>query len=239
MPLFTESLDNSPVDNAASRRLPGGLPRAVEVALALVGLCVIAPFLVVAVIAIAMSSPGPLLFCQQRVGRSGHTFTLFKLRSMTVANSGPLVTAGNDARITRVGRILRKTKLDEFPELWNIVKGDMSFVGPRPEVPRFVDMNDARWRRVLQARPGLTDPVTLRLRNEETLLAAAPGEREEFYRQVLQPYKLRGYLAYLQQRSWTRDVQVLVSTVIAVLMPRRTPPPTLEEIAAASGPAAN
>jgi lipopolysaccharide/colanic/teichoic acid biosynthesis glycosyltransferase len=122
--------------------------------------------------------------------------------------------------------------LDELPELWNVLKGEMSLVGPRPEVPRYVDLEDERWRRILRARPGLTDTVTLRLRNEENLLAAVKGDRQGFYSRMLQPYKLNGYVEFLETRTWRSDLKVLGATVLAVLRPSRVPPPTLDELAA-------
>ena len=133
-------------------------------------------------------------------------------------------------RITRVGRLLRKSKLDELPELWNVARGDLSLVGPRPEVPRYVDLNNPLWRRVLEARPGITDPVTLRLRNEEELLAGCKGDPEQFYLNTLQPYKLHGYVTYLRQRSWRTDVGVLLGTLLAVVFPAQAPPPGMGEI---------
>jgi lipopolysaccharide/colanic/teichoic acid biosynthesis glycosyltransferase len=147
-----------------------------------------------------------------------------------MANSGPQVTAGDDIRITPVGKFLRKTKLDELPELWNILKGDMSLIGPRPEVPRYVDLDDPMWRLVLEARPGITDPMTLRLRNEEALLVEVEGDRERFYLETLQPFKLEGYLDYLQTRSWRSDLKVLWQTIVAVVFPNKTSLPTLEEV---------
>jgi len=149
---------------------------------------------------------------------------------MRVANSGPLVTAGDDTRVTPIGKFLRKTKLDELPELWNILKGDMSLIGPRPEVPRYIDLEDPMWRLVLEARPGIADPMTLRLRNEEALLVEVEGDRERFYLETLLPFKLEGYLTYLQARSWRSDLKVLWQTVIVVAFPNKTPLPTLEEI---------
>jgi lipopolysaccharide/colanic/teichoic acid biosynthesis glycosyltransferase len=120
-----------------------------------------------------------------------------------------------------VGRFLRRSKLDELPQLWNVVRGDMSLVGPRPEVARYVDMQDPVWQRVLRVRPGITDPVTLQLRDEEALLAGVEGDRERFYREELQPEKLRQYAAYLENRSAWADVKVLYKTVLAVLFPGR------------------
>ena len=140
------------------------------------------------------------------------------------------MTAKNDGRITAIGRFLRKTKLDELPELWNVVRGDMALVGPRPEVPRYVDIKDPRWQKVLKARPGITDPVTLRLRNEEELLARVEGSPEEFYLKVLQPIKLKGYIEYLENRSLWADMKILWKSALAVILPGRTPPPSLNEL---------
>jgi lipopolysaccharide/colanic/teichoic acid biosynthesis glycosyltransferase len=210
--------------------IKSGLPRQAEAVIALAGLVMVAPLIALAAIAIAVTSRGPVIFRQKRMGRKGRPFTMYKLRTMRVANSGPQVTAGDDVRITRVGKFLRKTKLDELPELWNVLKGDMSLIGPRPEVPRYVDLADPMWRLVLEARPGIADPMTLRLRNEESLLVEVEGDRERFYLETLLPFKLEGYLTYLQARSWRSDVKVLWQTVIAVAFPNKTPLPTLEEI---------
>ena len=205
-----------------------GLPRAVEAALACLGLAVASPVLLVTAGLVGATSPGPVLFRQQRAGLGGRPFTLLKLRTMKVAPEGSQLTASGDSRITRVGRWLRRFKLDEIPQLWNVVRGDMSLVGPRPEVPRYVDPESPLWRQVLSARPGLTDPVTLRLRDEEALLAGA-ADPERFYRERLLPWKLRGYRDYLQRRSWATDLGVLGATALAVLRLRRSPLPEIEE----------
>jgi len=215
-------------DGTAS--IKNGLPRQAEAAIALVGLVMVAPLIALSAIVIAVTSRGPVVFRQKRMGRKGRPFTMFKLRTMRVANSGPQVTAGDDVRITPVGKFLRKTKLDELPELWNVFKGDMSLIGPRPEVPRYVDLHDPMWCLVLEARPGITDPMTLRLRNEEALLVEVEGDRERFYLETLLPFKLEGNLNYLQARSWRSDLKVLWQTIIAVAFPNKTPLPTLEEI---------
>lgn len=208
-----------------------GLPRAVEVAAAAVGFVVAAPFLLLAAAAIVATTGRSPVFRQRRVGRDGRLFTLVKLRTMR-KTEGTEVTARGDDRVTPVGRLLRRTKLDELPELWNVLRGDMAFVGPRPEVPRYFDAADPRWRAVLGARPGLTDPVTLRLRNEEELLAGVAGDREAFYRAHLQPWKLKGYAEYLARRSWRSDLAVLCETARAVLRPASAPAPTIDDILA-------
>jgi lipopolysaccharide/colanic/teichoic acid biosynthesis glycosyltransferase len=177
------------------------------------------PLLILAAVAIVLTSPGPVIFRQKRVGRNGRIFVLYKLRTMRTVPDGPQVTATGDERVTWVGRILRRTKVDELPELWNVLKGDMALVGPRPEVPRYVDLEDHRWELVLKTRPGITDPVTLRLRDEETLLADVDANYESFYINNLQPFKLRGYIEYLHNRSWWSDIKVLCRTLLVIVWP--------------------
>ena len=205
---------------------PSGLPRGVEVGAAAVGLVVAAPILAIAAAAIVATTGRSPIFRQRRVGRSGRPFTLVKLTTMRRAPPGVQVTARGDARVTRVGRILRRTKIDELPQLWNVLVGDMSLVGPRPEVPRYVDPAQPLWAAVLRVRPGLTDPVTLRLRDEEELIAAAGGDPEVFYRTRLQPEKLRGYARYVERRSWRSDLGVLWATARAIVHPARSLSPS-------------
>ncbi|MGP8104574.1 MAG: sugar transferase [Desulfobaccales bacterium] len=207
-----------------------GIPRFVEIILALGGLIIGSPWLFLAAVIIRSTSPGPVLFRQQRVGRFGKSFELVKFRSMRIENEEPQITAKNDVRVTRVGRLLRKSKLDELPELWNVVRGDLALVGPRPEVPKYVNLEDPLWHKVLEVRPGITDPVTVRLRNEEELLLRCGGDPEIFYVNTLQPYKLVGYLDYLQQRTWRTDVRVLLGTVFAIILPVKAKPPEMVEI---------
>lgn len=207
-----------------------GLPRPVEVVAALIGLMITGPIMAIAAIATALQSHGPILFRQERVGLGGRPFTLYKFRTMVWRNSGPQVTASNDQRITTLGAFLRKTKLDELPELWNVLRGDMSFVGPRPEVPCYVNRDDQMWQQVLRVKPGVTHPVTVRLRNEEMLISAARYDSERFYLEVLLPYKLQGYLAYQRTRTWQSDVKVIALTLIAVLCPSKVPLPELHTI---------
>jgi lipopolysaccharide/colanic/teichoic acid biosynthesis glycosyltransferase len=197
-----------------------GLPRFVDVTLALCGLIVTAPIIGLCAVAMVLTSRGPAIFRQTRVGRGGQNFTMYKLRTMRCANAGPEVTASNDKRTTLVGKFLRKTKIDELPEFWNVLKGDMALVGPRPEVPRYVDLNNAKWAAVLKARPGITDPITMQLRNEEELLGTVSGDPEHFYLNVLQPLKLDGYVKYLSERSWRFDLHVLRGSFVAVIFPR-------------------
>jgi len=221
----------SPVVNIEEATIKEGLPRVLELALVMAGLALVSPLILIAMVAIRVTSSGPAIFRQQRFGKGGRLFVLYKLRTMHRAGAGPQVTSGDDKRITRVGRILRKTKVDELPELWNIIMGDMSLVGPRPEVPRYVDLTDPAWNRALRAKPGITDPVTLGLRNEESLLASVEGDREKFYREVLLPLKLEGYIKYLHRRNWWSDLRVLYLTLMVVIRPQRAPAPNVEEVA--------
>ena len=207
-----------------------GLPRIVELAIAVPALVIFSPIIALAALAIVLSSRGPVFFKQDRVGANAMMFRLIKLRTMRSSKGGAYITAADDDRVTTVGRFLRSSKLDELPQLWNVLRGDMSLVGPRPELPRYVDPTNALWRTVLQAKPGIADPVTVMLRNEEALLAQLNGNREQFYVEVLQPYKLKGYEDYLRKRNWRTDVEALVKIAIAVLLPSRFPPPTIEEI---------
>lgn len=204
-----------------------GIPRPVEIIIAILGLAIASPIIVIAALLVKITSAGPAFFKQKRVGRGFKLFTLFKLRTMSTNAGGPLVTSAGDDRITPVGRVLRKTKIDELPSLWNVLLGDMSFVGPRPEVPQYVDAKDEQWHRVLSARPGITDPVTVTLRNEQELLDSVP-DADRFYREVLQPYKLRGYIEFLKTRSATADLRVIVQTLAAVIS--HTASPTAEEM---------
>jgi lipopolysaccharide/colanic/teichoic acid biosynthesis glycosyltransferase len=213
-------------------RLPtmNGLPYVLEAFLGFVGLIVTIPLLLTVAALIKATSAGPILFRQERLGKDGKPFVLLKFRTMRVHMGGAEVTAKGDARITPVGRLLRKTKLDELPELWNVIQGELSLVGPRPEVSRYVNLRDPLWQIVLQAKPGITDPMTLRLRNEEELLAGCKGDPESFYLNTLQRLKLEGYLEYLRHRDWLSDITVLVQTILAVFFPARNPPPQVADI---------
>jgi lipopolysaccharide/colanic/teichoic acid biosynthesis glycosyltransferase len=205
------------------------IPRPIELAAALVLLIVLSPLLAAIAVAMALTSPGPVLFRHQRMGRHGRPFAVFKFRTMQHGAVGPAVTMRGDSRITPLGRVLRGTKLDELPTLWNVVRGEMALVGPRPEALEYVALDDPAWRDVLSVRPGSTDPVTLRLRNEEALLAAV-DDRDLFYRRYLLPYKLQGYRLYLAGRTCSGDLRVLRQTLVAVLSPARAPAPSPTDI---------
>lgn len=197
--------------------------RCFDVTASTLGLLVSAPLLVVTAALVKVSSPGPVLFRQQRVGLGGQPFELWKFRTMRVGGGGPQVTADGDTRITRVGRLLRKSKLDELPELLNVLRGDLSLVGPRPEVAKYVAHYPAEERAFLQGfRPGITDPATIRFRNEEDILARAPDPERAYIEEVL-PQKLRMYREYLEGASFLSDLGVLSATVKVVLRPSAAP----------------
>jgi lipopolysaccharide/colanic/teichoic acid biosynthesis glycosyltransferase len=212
-----------------NKKLQKGLPRKFEVVLGICGLIAATPVILASAFFIRLNSSGPVLFRQKRVGLNGEEFTLFKLRTMGIAPRGAMITAADDARVTTVGKVLRKSKIDELPELWNVILGDMSFVGPRPEVPDFVDRSDSQWQEILTHRPGITDPVTLRLRNEEHLLAQVI-DKERYYREVVQPYKLRGYLKFIREKSWKTDIRIIGRTLKAIALPQTAEPPSKEEM---------
>jgi lipopolysaccharide/colanic/teichoic acid biosynthesis glycosyltransferase len=199
-----------------------GLRRGFDLALAALGLLAALPLIALAAAAIVAEDRGPVFYSQMRVGRRGLPFRIFKLRSMTVMPDGPTITAADDSRVTRTGRILRRYKLDELPQFWNVLRGDMSFIGPRPEVERFVDRTDPRWQQILTVRPGITDAATLLFLDEESLLAGIT-DREEYYREQILPAKLKVNLEHLRDRSFRRDLKLLADTATAILSQPRQP----------------
>jgi lipopolysaccharide/colanic/teichoic acid biosynthesis glycosyltransferase len=192
------------------------IKRTLDFSLAVLGLAVLLPLLLLIAVAVLLDDGWPVFFRQTRVGRYGEPFVIWKFRSMRVANqNGPQITSQGDARVTRVGSWLRRSKLDELPQLWNILRGDMSFVGPRPEVPRYVALYTAAQRAVLNLRPGLTDEASIRFRDEEALLAAAP-DAEKFYVDHCLPRKVDLNLAYAAHASLRTDLGVIWRTIQAV-----------------------
>lgn len=189
------------------------LKRAFDFVVALGGLIVLAPILAVVAVLVKCSSRGPAFYLGDRIGRHGRPFKIFKFRSMVAHadRQGPDITHGGDPRITRVGALLRRTKLDELPQLWNVLRGEMSLVGPRPETPRYVALYTPEQRQVLAVRPGITGLTQLAYRNEEEYLS--PDTWEQDYVRVLMPQKLAMDLEYVQHRSFALDVQIVARTV--------------------------
>lgn len=180
---------------------------------ALCGLVVLSPVLLVVAILIKIKMPGgPVIFKQKRVGRNGKFFTMCKFRSMTVAHSGSSISVAGESRITPLGAVLRKYKLDELPELWNVLIGDMSFVGPRPDVPGYADNLVGEDRLVLKLRPGITGPASLKYANEEEILAQVPNP-QQYNDEVIFPDKVKINLNYYQNHTFFGDIKLIFQTI--------------------------
>ena len=182
--------------------------RVLDVLVAGAALAVLAPFLAAVAIAVRLGSPGPALFRQTRVGRGGAPFTLFKFRTMWQDAAGPSVTGAADARVTRIGAWLRRWKIDELPQLVNVLRGDMTLIGPRPEVPRYLDALGGRGRDYAAVRPGLADAATLVYYDEASLLARA-ADPERHYVEVILPDKVRLSVDYARRRTALTDIQLV------------------------------
>lgn len=197
------------------------MKRLLDVVISASMLVVLMPLLVIVAILVRLSSRGPILFRQTRVGLGGRDFQLFKFRTMHVqkeASAGSF-DAGDDSRVTGLGRFLRTTKIDELPQLWNVLKGEMSIVGPRPEVRKWVDAYSKRWEKIHCVKPGITDPASIAFRNEDNILAAAE-DPEEHYRLEVLPQKLDLYDSYLEDQSIWFDINIMVKTAMAVVLGR-------------------
>ena len=194
------------------------LKRAFDILSALFLLVFSLPLILIAAILIKLDSEGPVLFRQSRMGRRFVRFQLYKLRTMTLSGDGPAYTLGADPRITRVGRWLRRYKLDELPQLWNVLRGDMSIVGPRPVIPELAIEFEWAYVRLLSVRPGLTDPASLQYSNETEILQSVP-DAYRYFKTVLTPEKIRISLAYMQSANLQKDIGVVIKTAIALAVP--------------------
>lgn len=178
------------------------------------GLLLLSPLLGLVALLIRLKMPdGPVIFRQQRVGREGRLFTMYKFRTMTVGHGGSTVSVAGESRITPLGAKLRKYKLDELPELWNVLKGDMSFVGPRPDVPGYADRLQGADREVLSLKPGITGPASLKYRNEEELLALQ-DDPQCYNDEVIFPDKVRINREYMRHWSFGLDMKIIVYTLL-------------------------
>lgn len=184
----------------------------------LAGLLFLWPVFLGISIVILLAHGRPVFFKQHRAGRNGNDFLLLKFRSMSVQKGAEVgqFDAGNCSRVTIVGKFLRRTKLDELPQLWNVLKGEMSVVGPRPEIRKWVEAYPKRWQEVLTVRPGITDPASIRFRNEEELLAQASDPEAE-YREVILPQKLALYEEYVASASFCGDLALIFKTILVVI----------------------
>lgn len=205
-----------PQRGAASSAAPRPGSRPFDLILAVSGMVALSPLFAIIALLVKWSSPGPVFFKADRVGRDGRLFKVLKFRTMEVGAhaAGPMITRAGDPRITAVGHWLRRTKLDELPQLINVVKGDMAVVGPRPEDPRLATGYTPDQRAVLRVRPGITSPASARYRHEEALLARDGWE--QYYRDVVMPDKIRIDLEYLARRTVWSDLRILHATVFSV-----------------------
>ena len=213
--------ENQPLEIEAllkTRRTQLALKRAMDVLVSGGALLVIWPVLLLIALAIKIDDPGPVFYRQVRVGRGGKPFRIFKFRTMVVDadKKGLSITVGQDKRITRMGALLRKTKLDELAQLLNVFTGDMSFVGPRPEVQRYVDLYTPYQRQVLLVRPGITDYASIAYRNENDLLAGA-DDPERMYIEEIMPAKIELNMKYLREISPIADLRLIFGTIAAVI----------------------
>ncbi|HET7700139.1 MAG TPA: sugar transferase [Candidatus Limnocylindria bacterium] len=192
------------------------MKRALDLALALPILVVSAPLIAALMVAVRLTSRGPALHRATRVGRTGAVFTMYKLRSMRAdASTGSAITARGDQRVTGLGRALRRTRLDELPQLWNVIRGDMSLVGPRPEDPRVVAHYSEGERAVLTVRPGITGPAQLAFRDEDRMLD--PRDPEGSYLREVLPRKLAIDQAYVRERSLAGDLAIIARTIASLV----------------------
>ena len=213
---MTQNMDIAAV--LEKRKLQLALKRAMDIVISGGALLVLWPVLLLIALAIKIDDPGPVFYRQVRVGRNGKEFRIYKFRTMVVDadKKGLAITVGRDNRITRMGRILRKTKLDELAQLINVFTGEMSFVGPRPEVPKYVNMYTPYQRQVLLVRPGITDYASIAYRNENDLLAGAE-DPEKMYIDVIMPDKIELNMKYLHEISPLADIRLILSTIVAVI----------------------
>lgn len=194
--------------------------------MALAGLVCLSPVLLLIAVLIKIQMPGPVLFCQKRVGQEGRLFTVYKFRSMSVKCEATVASRESEQtsiasveqnRITPLGEKLRRYKLDELPELWNVLKGDMSFVGPRPDVPGYADLLQGEDREMLKLKPGITGPASLKYRDEEYLLSQV-DDPQRYNDEVIFPDKVRINRYYLHHYSFVKDIQMIVCTVLGKKM---------------------
>ncbi|MBN1565640.1 MAG: sugar transferase [Anaerolineae bacterium] len=197
------------------------LKRAFDVIFSAVGLVILAPLFLILALLVRITSPGPAFYHAQRVGKDGQAFTLIKFRTMVsgAAQQGPGITVANDRRVTPIGRWLRQTKLDELPQLINVLRGEMSFVGPRPEDPRYVALYTPAQRAVLNVRPGITSQASLQYRHEEHLLKTQ--DWEDVYVHQIMPAKLAIDLEYVQQATLWGDLKLIITTILDMV---KSPP---------------
>jgi lipopolysaccharide/colanic/teichoic acid biosynthesis glycosyltransferase len=192
--------------------------RIFDLCVSIIFLVLFAPFYLLIAVLIKLDSSGPVHYHALRVGKDGRLFKLLKFRTMKAnsSNLGPAITQTSDPRITRVGKILREIKVDEIPQLWNVIRGDMSLVGPRPEDPRYVEKYNEEQRKILLVKPGLSSPASIQYRHEEKLLSIEADNLEEYYVRQVMPKKLKIDLDYVENQSLIRDMAICFKTAYTI-----------------------
>lgn len=213
----------------AAGRTPG-LPRWFDLALGGLGLLLLAVPMALCAVLVRATSPGPVFYRHLRTGQNGRPIRVWKFRTMRAGadRAGPAITRGGDPRVTPVGRWLRAAKIDEWPQLFNVLAGDMAWVGPRPEVAEFVQAYPAEYQRLLEFRPGITDPASLEFVDEEQRLASAGEAWRQCYLEEILPRKLQLASDYARRRTWHSDLAVLGATALHLM--RRSPTPAAKEV---------
>lgn len=191
------------------------MKRLFDIIVSFTGLLALSPLFAAAAVLVKLDSKGPVFFRQERMGRNFTSFRIFKFRSMVAGSEkrGALITVGGDGRVTRVGRFLRKYKIDELPQLFNVLKGDMSMVGPRPEVKKYVGLFRSDYEKLLTVRPGITDPASLRYSDEEGVLSLSTNWEEDYVKRVL-PEKIRLSSGYVDNHDVLTDIKLIMKTVV-------------------------
>lgn len=192
------------------------LKRIFDFTISFMGIIVLSPIMLIISLLIIIRTPGPVIFKQTRIGRNGEPFRIYKFRTMVINHTGGSISVLGDNRITLLGAKLRKFKLDELPELWNVLKGDMSFVGPRPDIPEYADKLKGNERLILKLRPGITGPATLKYANEEETLASVTNPLK-YNDELLWPDKVRINLDYYFNRSFFGDILIILKTIMYTL----------------------
>ena len=190
--------------------------RLFDVVCSALGLLFLSPVLILCALSVGLTSPGGVIFRQESIGKDGRPFIIYKFRTMRKDNAGLKISTSNDVRITSVGKILRKTKLDELPQIWNVLRGDMSFVGPRPEVREYTDLYTPEQRQVLLVRPGITGLASIRYRNENDLLSTSADPNRTYIEEVM-PAKLALDLEYIPCACVSYDIRLILETLVTVV----------------------
>lgn len=205
-------------ESIKSKQIQLIIKRIFDVIVSGIGIIILSPLFIIISILIKLDSEGTIFFKQRRVGKNKKIFYIYKFRTMVTdaEKIGRQITIGNDSRITRVGKFIRKYKLDEFPQLINVLKGEMSLVGPRPEVPRYVELYDEKQEKILLVKPGITDYASIKFRNENDILGKSLDPDREYIENVM-PTKINLNLKYISEISLVTDIKIIIDTIIAII----------------------